>query len=53
MEIGELHVVFGLFYALTIVTAGRGIWIALSRIYLPLASPRLRSGPGVSMSPAE
>jgi hypothetical protein len=25
----ELHIVFGLFYALTIVTAMRGIWLAL------------------------
>lgn len=25
----ELHIVFGLFYALTIVTAGRGAWIAI------------------------
>jgi len=28
----ELHVVFGLFYALTIVTAGRGSWILLTRL---------------------
>jgi enediyne biosynthesis protein E5 len=26
----ELHVVFGLFYALTIVTAGRGVWMLLA-----------------------
>jgi enediyne biosynthesis protein E5 len=26
----ELHVVFGLFYALTLVTAGRGCWLALA-----------------------
>ena len=33
----ELHIVFGLFYALTIVTAGRGCWIMLSRL---LGTPR-------------
>lgn len=27
----EVHMVFGLFYSLTIVTAGRGVWFALSR----------------------
>jgi hypothetical protein len=29
----QLHIVFGLFYALTIVTAGRGCWIALAHHY--------------------
>lgn len=29
----ELHIVFGLFYALTVVTAGRGLWIALAHRY--------------------
>jgi hypothetical protein len=28
----ELHVVFGLFFALTIVTAGRGSWLLLTRL---------------------
>jgi hypothetical protein len=49
----ELHVVFGMFYALTVVTAGRGAWLWLSRTrqkYAPVPSTRnLTAG----MSPAE
>jgi hypothetical protein len=29
----ELHIVFGLFYALTVTTAGRGLWIAFTYRY--------------------
>jgi enediyne biosynthesis protein E5 len=49
----ELHIVFGLFYALTIVTAARGAWIALSGIRHDAASPSLAAGRTVTMTPAE
>lgn len=44
----ELHVVFGLFYALTLVTAGRGLWLFITRPR-PAAVP----APAVHMTPAE
>lgn len=49
----ELHIVFGLFYALTLVTATRGAWIALSRRYQRLAWKTLSVSPTAGMSPAE
>lgn len=49
----ELHIVFGLFYALTIVTAIRGAWIALSGIHHRAASPSLAAGPILTITPAE
>ena len=49
----ELHIVFGLFYALTVVTATRGTWIFLSRRYQWPASRPLSIGPTVGMTPAE
>lgn len=42
----ELHIVFGLFYALTLVTAGRGLWLSLTR-------PRPAAVPSAQMTPAE
>lgn len=44
----ELHIVFGLFYALTLVTAGRGLWLFITRPR-PAAAP----APAVHMTPAE
>lgn len=49
----ELHIVFGLFYALTIVTTARGAWISLSGIRHGAAGPSLAAGPTVAMTPAE
>ena len=49
----ELHIVFGMFYALTIVTATRGAWISLSRRYRQLASRPLSIGSTAGMTPAE
>lgn len=49
----ELHVVFGLFYALTIVTAARGAWIVLTA---RLRVWRMRSRPDAevaALAPAE
>jgi hypothetical protein len=40
----ELHIVFGLFYALTVVTAVRGLWIA--------ATTALKSRPASSSAPS-
>lgn len=48
----ELTIVFGLFYALAIVTAGRGAWIALAAAYRNRARPRADQG-SIGMSPAE
>lgn len=46
----ELHVVFGLFYALTIVTAARGVWIALGAA---VRARRMRvKAAGVAVLPA-
>jgi hypothetical protein len=49
----ELHIVFGMFYALTIVTAARGVWMWLARLpRRPVsAAPSLRPSPGIT--PAE
>jgi hypothetical protein len=49
----ELHVVFGLFYALTVVTAMRGVWLALEHRYGSPASAGRSSGPAVRVAPAE
>jgi len=48
----ELHIVFGLFYALTIVTAARGVWILLTRSLRGLAPVPLRAS-RTFMNPAE
>ncbi|UFW90541.1 hypothetical protein BjapCC829_19200 [Bradyrhizobium barranii] len=48
----ELHVVFGLFYALTAVTAGRGIWLLLADLRKPGSIPR-RPASGVTSTPAK
>lgn len=42
----ELNIVFGLFYALTLVTAGRGLWLYLTR-------PRPAAVPAAQLTPAE
>jgi hypothetical protein len=50
----ELHVVFGLFYSLTIVTALRGVWLALAHRYQNRSPLRaLSSRPAVRAAPAE
>lgn len=49
----ELHIVFGLFYALTVVTATRGVWLALSRRYQRHAWKPLSISPTAGMTPAE
>ena len=49
----QLHIVFGLFYALTVVTAMRGVWLALAHRYKYRASAALSSGPAVRVAPAE
>jgi hypothetical protein len=49
----QLHIVFGLFYALTAVTAIRGAWLALAQRYKSRASAALTSGPAVRVAPAE
>jgi len=49
----ELHIVFGMFYALTLVTATRGVWMALSRRYQRPASRSLSIGQTAGMTPAE
>jgi hypothetical protein len=46
----ELHIVFGMFYALTAVTACRGIWLA-TRIHAPSLTPRSASQAPTSLSP--
>jgi hypothetical protein len=49
----QLHIVFGLFYALTVVTAIRGLWLALAHRYKARASAALTSAPTVHVAPAE
>lgn len=49
----ELHIVFGLFYALTIVTAGRGVWLLLAGVLRTQASTAIAAGPRVKITPAE
>jgi enediyne biosynthesis protein E5 len=49
----ELHIVFGLFYALTVVTAGRGIWIILARFPRSSASSSAAARTTDNMTPAE
>ena len=49
----ELHIVFGMFYALTIVTATRGAWMSLTRLYQRSASRQLSADPIAGMTPAE
>jgi enediyne biosynthesis protein E5 len=46
----ELHIVFGLFYGLTLVTATRGAWMSLSRLR---QRPASRPLPVARMTPAE
>jgi hypothetical protein len=48
-----LHVVFGLFYALTIVTGARGVWMVWAKI--PQSRPSTSSAPGLTahITPAE
>jgi hypothetical protein len=48
----ELHVVFGLFYALTIVTAARGAWIAIGAA-LRVRRMRARAAEVVALPAAE
>jgi len=49
----ELHVVFGLFYALTLVASGRGLWILLAGARRRAISVRLSARPTTSTPPAE
>lgn len=50
----ELHIVFGLFYALTVTTAARGLWIALARRYRSRASAMEPASHSASrLAPAE
>ena len=49
----ELHVVFGLFYALTIVTAGRGSWLLLARLRQKPEWNPLRPPTGATSSKSE
>jgi hypothetical protein len=49
----ELQIVFGMFYALTLVTATRGAWMSLSRLYQRSASKLLSARPTTGMTPAE
>jgi hypothetical protein len=49
----QLHIVFGLFYALTVVTAIRGVWLALAHRYKSRAPAALASPPAVRVAPAE
>ncbi|MGJ4941458.1 hypothetical protein ACQR1W_12870 [Bradyrhizobium sp. HKCCYLS1011] len=46
----ELHVVFGLFYALTIVTAGRGSWLLLNRLRRTAEWTTPRAADGVAFT---
>ncbi|MBR1031474.1 hypothetical protein JQ584_32485 [Bradyrhizobium liaoningense] len=49
----ELHIVFGLFYALTLVTAARGVCLFMSRPYQRPAWRPLSIRPTAGMTPAE
>jgi hypothetical protein len=49
----ELHIVFGMFYALTLVTAARGVLISLSRRYQQPTSGPLAIAPTAGMTPAK
>jgi hypothetical protein len=49
----QLHIVFGLFYALTVVTGIRGVWLVLTHHYKFHATTALTSGPAVHVAPAE
>ena len=49
----ELHVVFGLFYALTFVTAARGAYMYLDRVRQTRLSAPAMAEPAVGMAPAE
>ena len=46
----ELHIVFGLFYALTLVTAGRGLWLFVTQ---PRGAAAKKQATAPSMTPAE
>jgi enediyne biosynthesis protein E5 len=49
----ELHIVFGLFYALTVVTASRGAWILLASVRRNSISTSAVINSNVGMTPAE
>lgn len=49
----QLHIVFGLFYALTVVTAMRGVWLAMAHRHRSRAPAGMASGPVVRVVPAE
>lgn len=49
----ELHIVFGLFYALTVVTATRGAWLALSEARRVRQSRMRKPDTAIAMGPAE
>jgi hypothetical protein len=49
----QMHIVFGLFYALTAITAMRGVWLALAYRYKSRASAGGSFGPAVRVAPAE
>ena len=49
----ELHIVFGLFYSLTVVTAARGAWLALAQARRVRQSRMHEATPAIAMGPAE
>jgi enediyne biosynthesis protein E5 len=50
----QLHIVFGLFYALTVTTATRGVWLAVAHRYRSRSPAAvLSSHPAVPAAPAE
>jgi Na+-translocating ferredoxin:NAD+ oxidoreductase RnfD subunit len=49
----ELHIVFGLFYALTAVTVGRGVWLALAQARRVRQSRMHEAKSEIAMGPAE
>jgi enediyne biosynthesis protein E5 len=49
----ELHIVFGLFYSLTIVTAVRGSWVALKRLDQKRRAMMVAAPATMGMTPAE
>jgi hypothetical protein len=49
----ELHIVFGLFYSLTIVTAVRGAWMALKQVYRKRHVAIAAASATMGMTPAE
>jgi hypothetical protein len=49
----EMHIVFGLFYSLTLVTSARGAWIASARIRRTAGSTPLAARRPLGLNPAE